>query len=204
MSNSDSPDAARVSPPVAHEHLEAAAEWFARLRDGQADEKVRQDWRLWLTQNADHEAAWNFVASIGERFALLQADGEARAASSVLTDRRKRRSTRRQVLTGLTGAAGLGVLGWAAVRFTPAPEIVTAWAADERTGIGEIRELALADGIRLWLDTASAINRTAGRGAGLVELLKGEIFIATHGSAVPPLQVTTEHGRMRPVGEVQF
>ncbi|MEM9684862.1 MAG: FecR domain-containing protein [Pseudomonadota bacterium] len=185
---------------MAHEHLEAAAEWFARLRDGQVDEKVRREWRLWLKENADHEAAWNFVASIGERFALLRAEGQARAASAVLKDRREPRSTRRKVLTGLTGAAGLGVLGWTGVRMTPMPEMVTAWTADERTEIGEIRELALADGVQLWLGTASAINHIARRGTNLVELVQGEIFIATHGSVIPPLQVTTDHGRMQPLG----
>ena len=200
MAKSDTPDAARTGIPVAHEHLEAAADWFARLRDGKADEKARRDWRLWLKQHSDHQAAWDFVTSVGERFSLLQDDGQSDVASSVLKDRRKKRATRRQLLTGLTGVVGTGLLGWAAYRFTPLPAIATAWGADEHTAIGEIRELALADGVRLWLSTASAINHTASRETRRIELLQGEVFVATHGDAVRPLEIASEHGQMRPLG----
>ena len=200
MSKSDLPSAAGTSTPVAPEHLEAAADWCARLRDGQADERVRQDWRLWLQQHSDHQAAWDFVTSVGQRFALLQDDGQGDVASSVLKDRRKRRSTRRQLLAGLAGLAGSGLLGWAAYRFTPLSAMVTVWRADAHTAIGEIRELALADGVRLWLSTASAINHAAGRGSHRIELLQGEILVATRGKALRPLQVATEHGQMRPLG----
>ena len=200
MSKIDSPNTARTSETVAHEHLEAAADWFAQLRDGQADEKVRRDWRLWLEQHSDHQAAWDFVASVGQRFALLQADGQSQVASSVLRDRQKKRSTRRQVLTGMAGVVGSGLLGWAAYRFAPLPAFVTAWGADQRTAIGEIRELALADGVQLWLSTASAINHAAGREPHRIELLRGEIFVATRGNALRALQVTTENGQMRPLG----
>ena len=200
MSDSPLHRAAPTSLPVAHEHLEAAADWFARLRDGEADETVRQDWRLWLAQHSDHQAAWEFVTSVGRRFAPLQAEGQSDVASSVLRGQRKKRATRRQVLTGLAGGASFGLLGLAAYRVTPLPASVTAWLADERTSIGEIRKLALADGVQLWLSTASAINRAVAGDTQQIELLQGEIFVATSGEATRPLQVDTEHGEMRPLG----
>ena len=207
MSDSDVPSRAPTSP-VAREHLEAAADWFARLRDGEADESVRRDWRLWLRQHRDHQAAWDFVTSVGRRFAPLQAEGDSEVASSVLQARRKRRTSRRQVLTGLAGAAGFGLLGLAAYRFTPLPASIVAWQADEHSAIGEIRDLALADGTRLWLSSASAIDRAAGGGTQRIDLLQGEIFVATDvdsgdgdsEDAPHPLQVVTEHGEMRPLG----
>ena len=200
MSDSPSHSAAPTGLPIAHEHLEAAADWFARLRDGEADEAVRQDWRLWLAQHSDHRAAWEFVTSVGRRFAPLQAEGQSRVASSVLRGQRKKRATRRQVLTGLVGGAGFGLLGLAAYRFTPLPTGVTAWLADEHTAIGEIRELTLADGVQLWLSTASAINRAVAGDTQQIELLQGEIFVATSGEATRSLYVDTEHGEMRPLG----
>ena len=200
MSDSPSHSAAPTGLPVAHEHLEAAADWFARLRDGEADEAVRQDWRRWLAQHSDHQAAWDFVTSVGRRFAPLQAEGQSDVASSVLRGQRKKRATRRQVLTGLVGGAGFSVLGWAAYRFTPLPASVTAWLADEHTAIGEIRELALADGVRLWLSTASAIDRVAAVDAERIALRQGELFVAMSGEAGDPLHIATEHGEMRPLG----
>lgn len=204
MPDSDVPGSTQA-PPVAQEHLEAAAEWFARLRDGEADEAVRQNWRLWLAQHSDHQAAWDFVASVGRRFAPLQAEGESEAASSVLRAQRRKRTSRRRVLTGLAGVAGLGLLGWGAHRFTPLQASIVAWQADEHTAVGEIRELGLDDGTRLWLSTASAINRAAGTGPQRIELLQGEIFVATDGGSGDgdserPLYVATEQGEMRPLG----
>ena len=200
MSATDLPAAEPGDKRIAHEHLEAAAEWFARLRDDQADDKTRRDWHDWLQQHADHQAAWEYVMSVRQRFAVFQADNQGRTAASVLQDRQDRRLTRRQVLGAMVGVAGAGLFGWIAYSQTSLPGIIAAWRADQRTATGEIRELALGEGLRLWLNTASAVNTHIGNGTHQIALLQGEILVATSGKPERSLYVTTDQGTMRPLG----
>ncbi|MBS3934647.1 MAG: FecR domain-containing protein, partial [Sulfuritalea sp.] len=59
---------------------------------------------------------------------------------------------------------------------------------------------ALADGSRLWLNTASAIDLRFDARARQIRLLAGEIFIATAPDAHRPFLVDTAHGRLRALG----
>jgi transmembrane sensor len=75
-----------------------------------------------------------------------------------------------------------------------------AWAADYRTGTGEIREVALPDGTRVWLDTASAFNKDFRVDLRRLHLVAGEILVTTAADATRPFVVDTAHGRMRALG----
>jgi transmembrane sensor len=200
MTARDLPTTKQPNNPIAHQHLKAAADWFAQLRDGEADEKIRQDWRDWLQQHDDHQAAWDYVTAVGQRFELFQVDTQGRTAASVLQDRQHRRLTRRKLLGALVGVTGAGLASWAGYSWTPLPALLAAWQADQRTATGEVRELALTGGARLWLNTASAVNTNTSHGVQQLSLLQGEIFIATGGKTRYPLRVTTRQGRMQPLG----
>ncbi|MCR2688225.1 FecR domain-containing protein, partial [Salmonella enterica] len=70
-------------------------------------------------------------------------------------------SRRRAALrNGLGAVALLGAGGLAAWRTLPMERML----ADYRTGAGERRELRLADGTLLWLDSASAVDVTVDAG----------------------------------------
>lgn len=75
-----------------------------------------------------------------------------------------------------------------------------AWAADYRTGIGEQREIILADGTRLWLNTASAIDVHFNASERRIKLITGELFIDTAKDARRPFQVDTAQGQLRTLG----
>lgn len=200
MTTTNSPTTKQPNNPIAEEHLKTAAAWYARLRDGQADEKIRQNWQDWLQQHEDHQAAWDYVMSLGQRFELFQVDNQGRTAASVLQERQQRRLTRRELLGALVGVTGAGLASWATYSWTPLPALLAAWQADQRTATGEVRELALAGGNRIWLNTASAVSTSTSHGVQQLSLLQGEIFIATGGKTGHPLRVATHQGRMRPLG----
>lgn len=188
----------RETAPPSHDALEAAAEWFAYLRDGQAGERGEAQWRAWLAHSDEHRRAWDYVQSAAERFAPLHAGGRREAAASAL--RGGRGLTRRQLLGALAALAVAGPLGWAVHRHTPVPGMVAAWRADYSAGVGEVREVALSDGSRLWLNTGSAVNSQFGRRLRRLALVRGEVLIDTAADPERPLVVDTAHGRLQALG----
>lgn len=135
-----------------------------------------QAWRQLQTQHAGVDPAM--------RAALLRACAQPRAA-------------RRQALASLclllAGGAGFCMI-----------ERGTAWrdwVADYRTGIGQRRTIALADGTELTLNTASAVNIDYSGAQRRITLLAGEIFIATaRDTARRPFFVSTPYGALQALG----
>lgn len=75
--------------------------------------------------------------------------------------------------------------------------------ADHRTATGERQALALADGTRLQLDTASAVDVEFDSAQRLIRLRSGAIYIQTAPDAqVPPrpLRVATAQGTLQALG----
>ena len=178
--------------------LRQAAEWHAILRDGEATEAERADWRQWLAASELHLAAWRSVEAIGQQFEPLR---QAPAPEQILaTLQRADQRLRRRLLTGLAviSAGGLaGGLGW---RHAPLRHTILAFGADYQTAVGEQRDLLLTDGTRLWLNTASAVDADYGPALRRLTLLAGEIFIETGADAARPLVVDTRHGRLKALG----
>lgn len=105
---------------------------------------------------------------------------------------------RRRVLGGIGGLFALGLAGW---RHAALPEVVMAWGADYRTATGEQREIALADGTRVWLNTDSALSVDYRADARLLKLVAGEILVQTAGDrSGRPFYVETRFGRMQALG----
>lgn len=192
--------AADSAPRPSHAVLEQAAHWYALLRDGKAPAQDRARWQAWLGSDATHQAAWRYVEGIGRDFEPLRGRADARVAADTLSVATACLHTRRRVLAGVAAVAGGVSLGWLSWREALLPASVMAWGADHRTGIGERREIALADGSRVWLNTASAVNVSINATERIVALVEGEVFIATAADASRPFFVQTEHGRMQALG----
>jgi transmembrane sensor len=60
---------ARENAPPSHDTLEAAAEWFAFLRDSHAGERAETQWRAWLARSEEHRRAWDYVQAAAQRLA---------------------------------------------------------------------------------------------------------------------------------------
>lgn len=183
--------------------LEQAAQWYAALRDDKVAEADRIAWRTWLAQSAEHRAAWARIESVSRKFEPLRGYGRQGSAAAVagVEAARTPANGRRRALNMLAGAVGVGVLTWAGWRHTPLPELVMGLRADEHSGTGERRELLLADGSRVWLNTRSAIDVDYGSDRRRIVLRSGEILVQTAADSLErPFYVDTDHGRVRALG----
>lgn len=164
MNRPRNPSADPLDPAIA----QAASEWFALLSSEACTEADRGAWRQWRHAHPQHEHAWQRVEQVARRFGMLES-GAAFTALSRATPRR------RQLLQTLA-MAGVSVgAGWLGYRHMP----WRAWTADYQTATGERREVILADGTRLLLNTATAVNVAYSAQLRRVELVRGELHVTT-------------------------
>lgn len=192
--------AGATTPEPSRTTLEQAAEWYARLRDGKASTRDQVAWQEWLLAAEEHQTAWRYVEDVSRGFEPLRGMPDPRLAANTLCSATERLRARRRVLVSMVLLAGGGLLGWMGWREALLPSGVMAWAADYHTGTGEQREIPLADGTRLWLNTASTINVHFTAAERRIALVTGEVFIDTAMDAARPFLVDTAHGRMRALG----
>jgi len=202
--NSAMPPSTAVPAEPTHRAMEQAAEWYALLKSEEVSEGDQARWRAWLNGDPEHRLAWRYVESVSSRFAPIHATPDPRRTADGLWQANTRLIKRRRVLAGFVGLAGIGLLGWASWRHTPLPLMAQAWRADYHTATGETREVVLADGTRVWLNTATAINQGYGSRERRLQLVAGEILIDTasdtYGGGPRPFYVDTPQGRLRALG----
>jgi transmembrane sensor len=183
--------------------LEQAAQWYATLRDDRVTESDQRAWRAWLAQSPDHETAWAHIDAVSRKFDPLRGFGTPGTAAAMVgldTARAKARG-RRRALNALGAGAGLGLAAWLGWRYTPLPGLAMALRSDLHTGVGERRELALADGSRVWLNTRTALQVHWGPQERRLVLLAGEILVRTAPDAPQrPFCVDTGHGSLQALG----
>lgn len=180
-----------------HEVMQAAAHWYARLGERRSDPLTRQDWAQWHAADPMHRQAWAYVERISQRFEALQPCSDT-SAKTLLTAR-DAAASRRQVLRTLAICSGGALLSWLAVRHSGLPRTLMAWNADQRTAIGELRNLTLSDGTRLWLNSASAVDIDYNPSRRTLHLLAGEILVQT-ASDRRPFFVQSREGLMQALG----
>ncbi|MCL7931389.1 FecR domain-containing protein [Halomonas llamarensis] len=188
-SSSEHPGANLASPDTAT--LEAAAEWYAELREAAPDSPRHGVHRDWLDQHPSHRQAWARVEKLNQQFQT--------APSGMLQPILKRaRSTRRRSveLLLILLMVGVGILGggWQAGLHHPL-------MADHATATGERRQLRLADGSLVHLNTGTALDVHFDDKQRRIHLRQGEIQVATAASDDKrPFFVTTAEGRVRALG----
>lgn len=188
----------RIEPD--YKILEVAADWYATLRSDKVSPADQQAWQAWLNQSDAHVRAWACIEAVSQRFDPLRTGGHQAALAGIKAARHGR-TGRRQVVAGLAGVFGIGLAGWLGWRHSPLPEVLLAWGADYRTATGEQREVILADGSRVWLNTNTALRVDYQPRARLLTLATGEILIQTApASDKRPFYVDTRYGRMQALG----
>lgn len=196
---SDSDRACAASEPT-HRAMEQAAEWYALLRSGEATDEDRALWQAWLDSGLDHRRAWSYVEAVSRGFAPLRATSDPRRTADNLWAAHARTLQRRRLLACVAALAGTGSIGWGTWRYTPLSAAVLARTADHHTAIGEMREIVLADGTRVWLDTGSAFDEDYQPHHRRLSLLAGGILVDTAGDSRRPFFVDTPQGRLQALG----
>jgi transmembrane sensor len=131
----------------------------------------------WLEASEEHRHAWRYVQTVSQRFQPLSGGLASAAADTLL-----RPSTvmgRRRVLKLTALFASGTLLSWLTYRHTPLRESLLAASADYRSTTGEIKQLTLQDGTRLWLNTASAVDVRYDERRRQIILLSGDLLIDT-------------------------
>ncbi|MHB0766001.1 FecR domain-containing protein [Stutzerimonas sp. NM35] len=173
--------------------LQEAAHWFAVLQSGSASAVDRQAWHAWLRE-PQHALAWQRVERISGQFQPLADDRAGRAASRLLQQRQPNRRQALKMLSLVGGGAlalSTGLGGW------------QEWSADQRTAVGEVRDLRLADGSQLWLNTDSAVDVSFDRHVRQLSLLRGELLLDTPEER-RPLLLRTAEGRVQTRQQARF
>ena len=179
----------RIEPAI----LEEAADWLTLLRSGEATDDDRSCLEHWRCQSDMHLAAWQRAESVLGTFSQVSAP-VARGTLSQLENAGRRRALKTFALLLMAAPAS-----WVAYPQQPWRE----WQSDLHTTIGEQQSFDLADGTRLVLNTATAVDVSFTDSVRSLTLLQGEILITTGKDPAPvarPFLVHTDHGQLRALG----
>lgn len=164
--------------------LAEAVNWYVRLHDSNATDATRAGWQAWLAADIRHAQAWARLEQLQQRL------GQAPAGAAMTLESARRE--RRIALKTLALLLGVGVVGWQGYRASP-------WSADYLTRVGQSRQLTLADGSRLDLNTNTRVDIRFDAGQRLIHLRHGEILVET-AKDPRPLSVQTAEGRILALG----
>lgn len=172
-----------------------AVAWFVRLRDEEASESDRTAFVAWLEASPAHGQAWRELEAVwGVLDQVAVPKPTATTAPNILTHSAARRTTRTS-WRPLAAAAMLLLAVTAAWRLAPAGLL-----SDHRTGIGERRIVALADGSRVELGPASAIDVELTGARRSVRLVAGEAFFTVARDTARPFVVSAGQGEIAVLG----
>ena len=187
-----------MEPPLQARVLDEAAEWLMRLHDSGATDADRAACERWRQADPQHALAWERAERLLGKLGGLP----AALAMPALDRPRSHRAQRRAAVARLAALLAVAPAGWLAWQAWYAAD-QRGWGADLRTATGERRTEHLADGSRLLLDTASAVDIRFDGALRLLTLRQGAISIETAAdTATPhrPFVVDTAHGRLRALG----
>ena len=173
--------------------LSEAADWLITLRYGGDAPSAQADIDRWRRRSPAHAEVWARAEALRGVFAQVPG-----AIGKEVLQPPKRPDRRRGM--GMLGALLMAApAGWLAWRHMPWRE----WTADVATATGERKSMTLADGSRLVLNTATAVDIVFTAAERRVRLQAGEILVTTHADPSPtyrPFLVQTPQGTVRALG----
>ena len=187
------PRAAMDTPMTDHDVLDddalfdQASGWYYRLRAEDASARDQADFAAWLAQGPGQRQAWDEVS------ALL---GALREPARQVREAQRARWRRPRLRVWASAAAVLLAVGLLSL-YSPWPD---RWRADYATATGESRNLTLADGSQLQLNTDSAVQIDLRPNERRVTLLRGEAWFEVSADAARPFVIRSGEGWVKVVG----
>lgn len=174
--------------------LEQAAGWFGLLQCEEASVADQAGWQAWLDRDECNRWAWAQVEQLQQRLHGMPTNVTGRALR--LADQ-PTLDSRRAVLKGFALMVGSGALGYAGYHQGQR----AGWMADYHTRTGERLNTMLADGSRLQLNTASAVDVLYSATQRQIQLHRGELLLTSAADpARRPLLVKTAQGSVQALG----
>ena len=180
-------DGAAISKQV----LTEAATWLMELHDGPLNPARRAQLAEWRQRSDEHERAWEKATALLGKFDALPPPGATALKKMAMPQRRG-------AIKMFTALLVAGPAAWLAYRNTPWQQ-----AGRHVTAVGERRDVVLADGSQLTLNTDTDIEVEFDGGRRVVHLRRGEILISTaRDGAQPsrPFLVMVGEGAIRALG----
>jgi transmembrane sensor len=170
---------------------DAAAAWHVRLSSEETNEADWLQFEVWLAQSPENARAYDEVEALWAELDEVQLPAAAPAKIVPLRPGRRifRPAWGAAIAASLAAAVALGLM-----MRDRAPTIVYA------TAKGEQREIALADGTRLRLNSGSRVSVRLGRHERRVELAQGEAAFDVAHNPARPFVVEVGDREIRDVG----
>jgi transmembrane sensor len=185
--------ARRNEPQLDHQALEEAADWLIRMSESELSDTERAEWECWKVSTPERSRAWSRAQLLQTKLGGLPPS----LAMSALD--RPSSPERRAALGKLAMILAILPAGWGSWKLAESQQ----WSADCQTAIGQRRELTLADGSKITLNTDTAIDVLFDANQRLIHLREGEILVQTAPDISPiarPFLVSTRQGRMQALG----
>ncbi|CAI8725152.1 FecR domain-containing protein [Pseudomonas sp. IT-P291] len=185
--------ARRNEPHLDHQALEEAADWLIRMSESELSDTERAEWECWKVSTPERSRAWSRAQLLQTKLGGLPPS----LAMSALD--RPSSSERRAALGKLAMILAILPAGWGSWKLAESQQ----WTADYHTAVGQQRELTLADGSKITLNTNTAIDVLFDANQRLIHLREGEILVKTAPDISPmarPFLVSTRQGRMQALG----
>ncbi|MBY8821589.1 FecR family protein [Sphingomonas colocasiae] len=174
--------------------IREAARWAAELDADAVTAERRDACEAWCAEHASHRLAFDRMRGFDSRFDGL--DPIERIALTRAAGQSRGKGPRRRLAGGLLGLGAIILAGWfGATSFTG-----RAFFPDHRTAPGEQRNVAMADGSAVMLDTNSAIDIDEAGASRHVRLFRGRIMATVAADAARPFQVETRDGSVTALG----
>jgi transmembrane sensor len=181
--------------PERRQAIEAQASEFVVRLQGDVGARERRAIHDWIEADPHHavafarmEAAWE----AGERLRACPPSVES-APESEAAEAPRPFLSRRNILVGSAAATLVATVGMAIWRYAQDVELY-------RTRLGERREVRLADGSRIHLNTASTVEVSLREDSRRVRLVKGEALFEVAHDPSRPFLVDAGAAKLRAVG----
>ncbi|MCK9801107.1 histidine kinase [Pseudomonas chlororaphis] len=182
---------AQPTVPLAEQALDEAADWLLRFSEGDVSADEHEQWQHWRGSSPERQQAWERAQ------VLLGKLGGLPPALAMSALDRPANPGRRAAVAKLAALLALLPGSFGAWKLLETQQ----WTADFRSAVGERRELQLADGSQITLNTDSAIDVRFDSQQRRVHLRQGEILVQTaRDPGDRPFLVTTEAGWMQALG----
>ena len=181
------------SKPVSAQVLDAAIAWQLCLDCGNGSDVEQAEFTKWYSASDEHARAWLQLGMLDHRFSTASVP----ARNALLKARTGVQERARKIGSGLASVAlACGLALFAGKNYLP----IDYWMADQRTATGEQRQLRLADGTLLNLNTHSAVDVRFDDSTRRIILQDGEIMVETGHGDPRPFIVQTRDGSLRALG----
>lgn len=170
---------------VDHRVLDQALEWLVLLQSGTSSAEQQAGCLAWRRADPQHELAWQRLAGLGQD--LRDSTRSLPAARTRQLLQARSHPSRRTLLKGVVGLGVVAASSWSVRERLLLPQLFS----DYHTATGERRQLQLAVGTALQLDTRTTLDLQDRVQGPQLRLNSGRLLL-TLGNAAPVRVVTAE------------